>query len=279
MSAYASFGAAVSHAAVAAVQLPFGLSLLQDLGSLLHGHEKLHLCDQGSWDKRLVDTMNCVLGSRLTICPRSSGWPWTSSYFIMLHLWQPGHAWSLDTVSLVGPLCHHETAASVPPHDVLPKAPHPALLDGTSPSKLAAWLSCQRARLYLCAAVLLPCPSQHARESGFSRFFAMSIRVARGDSAKKQKTVHLIIANGEIGNSSHNSTCWRPNLFLAARRAGSLASFPQIANLILQDLTIFRGKTCNKNTGVAAPSKFDILYREVVMIKPIKIFFIHDIYI
>lgn len=79
MSAYASFGAAVSHAAVAAVQLPFGLSLLQDLGSLLHGHEKLHLCDQGSWDKRLVHslvhTMNCVLGSRLTICPRSSGWP------------------------------------------------------------------------------------------------------------------------------------------------------------------------------------------------------------
>ena len=33
--------------------------------------------------------------------------------------------------------------------------------------------------------MLLPCPSQHARESGFSRFFAVSIRVARGDSAKK----------------------------------------------------------------------------------------------
>ena len=63
--------------------------------------------------------------------------------------------------------------------------------------------------------------------------------------------------------------------FLAARRAGSLASFPQIVNLILQDLTIFRGKTCNKNTGVAAPLKFDILYREVVMIKPINIYIIY----
>lgn len=157
---------------------------------------------------------------------------------------------------------------------MLPKAPRPALLDGISPSKLAAWLSCQKARLYLCAAVLLPCPSQHARESGFSRFSAVSIRVARGDSAKKQKTVHCTPNRCKWRNRKFLSQFdWlETKPFLAARRAGSLASFPQIANLILQDLTIFRGKACNKNTGVAAPLKFDILYREVVMIKPIKIY-------